>query len=133
MLNPSTADARRDDPTIRRCMGFARTWGYGGVEVVNLFALRATDPSRLRIARDPVGPENDAHIRAVARRSSALVVAWGIHGALRERDAEVLALLSRRAPTHSLGWTKDGHPRHPLYLRRDARLLPYGSVRRSAA
>jgi hypothetical protein len=124
MLNPSTADERSDDPTIRRCIGFARDWGYGGVEVVNLFALRGTDPRELRRARDPVGERNDAHLLAVAARSAAVVIAWGIHGALHARDARTLAMLCRRSRLLALGWTKTGAPRHPLYLRRDARPTP---------
>ncbi|HKY50413.1 MAG TPA: DUF1643 domain-containing protein [Candidatus Limnocylindria bacterium] len=129
MLNPSTADERSDDPTIRRCIGFARAWGYGGVEVVNLFALRATDPRELRRARDPVGERNDAYLRSAAGRSAAMVVAWGVHGALLARDVRALATLSRRARLLALGWTKSGAPRHPLYLRRDARPLAVGAGR----
>src|SRR5688500_11357729 len=77
MLNPSTADAERDDPTIRRCGGFARAWGFGSMVVVNLFALRSSDPQRLRRARDPVGRENDRHIIDVTGTSDAVVLAWG--------------------------------------------------------
>jgi hypothetical protein len=124
MLNPSTADARRDDPTIRRCIGFARRWGYGGVEVVNIFALRATDPRTLRSARDPIGPRNDAFmLRAAAR--SPVVIAWGIHGALRGRGATALRMLGRRTRLLALGRTRSGAPRHPLYLRRDAMAVEY--------
>ena len=89
MLNPSTADASRDDPTIRRCIGFARAWGYGGVEVVNVFALRATEPSLLRRVRDPVGPGNDAALAAATARVDAIVIAWGVHGTLLQRDRTV--------------------------------------------
>ena len=124
MLNPSTADARRDDPTIRRCIGFARDWGYGGIEVVNIFALRATDPRALRSARDPVGPRNDAFmLRAAAR--SPLVIAWGVHGALRDRESAALKLLGARSRLLALGRTRSGAPRHPLYLRRDAEATKY--------
>jgi hypothetical protein len=124
MLNPSTADARRDDPTIRRCIGFARHWGYGGIEVVNIFALRATDPRALRSARDPVGPRNDAFmLRAAAE--SPIVIAWGVHGALRDREATALQLLGPRARLLALGRTRSGAPRHPLYLRRDTEALEY--------
>ena len=132
MLNPSTAAASRDDPTIRRCVGFARAWGYGGVEVVNLFALRATEPSRLRSARDPIGPGNDAALVAAAARVDVLVIAWGVHGTLLERDRTVLALLSRTRLL-ALGWTRSGAPRHPLYLRRDTRPFAIASAARCVA
>ncbi len=124
MLNPSTADAERDDPTIRRCAGFARAWGFGGMTVVNLFALRATDPARLRRARDPVGRDNDHHIAAAADVASLVVVAWGVHGALDRRDRAVLALLAGRRP-RCLGTTRGGHPRHPLYLPSATRSRPF--------
>ena len=124
MLNPSTADASRDDPTIRRCIGFARDWGYGGIEVVNIFGLRATDPRDLRSAHDPVGPRNDAFmLRAAAL--SPVVIAWGVHGALRGRGAEALSLLATRTRLLALGRTRSGAPRHPLYLRRDADAMEY--------
>ncbi len=133
MLNPSTADAERDDPTIRRCIGFARAWGRGGVEVVNLFALRATDPISLRDSSDPVGSENDRAIAAAARRARAVVIAWGMHGMLGARDREVLALLSRRTRLLCLGWTVQGQPRHPLYLRRDVQPMRAEAVQLSVA
>jgi hypothetical protein len=133
MLNPSTADEHNDDPTIRRCIGFARDWGYGGVEIVNLFALRATDPRELRRARDPIGRANDVHVIDAAQRSTAVVVAWGVHGALLERGAAALRLLSPRARLLALGWTLAGEPRHPLYLRRDVRPTDVADGRRSAA
>ncbi|MGH2490439.1 MAG: DUF1643 domain-containing protein [Candidatus Limnocylindria bacterium] len=133
MLNPSTADDGADDPTIRRCMAFAREWGYGGLEVVNLFALRATDPRRLRRSRDPVGRENDAHIQAAAERAVAMVIAWGAHGPLRDRGSETLEILSPRAQLLALGWTRAGEPRHPLYLRRDVQPIVVADGRRSAA
>jgi hypothetical protein len=133
MLNPSTADERTDDPTIRRCIGFARDWGYGGVEIVNIFALRATDPRELSLVRDPIGRMNDVHVTGAAERSSAVVIAWGVHGALRARGAAALGLLSPRARLLALGWTQAGEPRHPLYLRRDVRPVVVGSGPRAAA
>jgi hypothetical protein len=115
LLNPSTADERYDDQTIRRCMGFARSWGYGGIEVANLFALRATSPRLLRSAADPVGPENDAHIAALVSRVPAVVVGWGNGGLLRGRGEDVLSRLRGTAELGCLGVTKLGQPRHPLY------------------
>jgi hypothetical protein len=133
MLNPSTADECSDDPTIRRCIGFARTWGYGGLEVVNLFALRATDPRALRVSRDPIGGSNDAYLRDAAARAAVMVIAWGAHGVFRSRSAAALELLSPLARLLALGWTIAGEPRHPLYLRRDVTPIVVGSGRRSAA
>jgi hypothetical protein len=122
MLNPSTADHRQDDPTIRRCIGMSRAWGYGGLVVVNLFAYRTPDVAALRQAADPVGPDNDRHVVAACRRAAAVVLAWGVHGTLGDRDQAVLALLGpRRRPLLCLGTTRDGHPRHPLYLPRGIR------------
>lgn len=117
MLNPSTADHAVDDPTIRRCLDFARQWGYGSLQVVNLFALRATDPQALRQVTDPVGPANDQAIVEAARTADRVVVAWGVHGSWRQRDATVCRLLEG-TPLYHLGLTKDGQPKHPLYLRR---------------
>jgi hypothetical protein len=119
MLNPSTADACQDDPTIRRCISFARQWRYGGIAVVNLFALRSTDPRELLRAVDPIGHENDAHIVRAVERSSLIVAAWGTRGALKGRDKQVIQLIQEiRKPLYCVGLTKDGHPRHPLYARR---------------
>ena len=118
MLNPSTADATADDPTIRRCIGYARAWGCGTLSVVNLYAWRATDPAALATATDPVGPGNDDFITeaatAAAREGAPLVAAWGAH-APPERIADVLALPGMGRLT-ALALTKSGQPRHPLYL-----------------
>ena len=117
MLNPSTADGTKDDPTIRRCVSFAERWGHGGLVVCNLFALRATDPRELYKADDPVGPENDWRTLGQAASVRRIVCAWGVHGRLRGRDEHVLGLIRQAGlrPQH-LGLTKDGHPRHPLYV-----------------
>jgi hypothetical protein len=117
LLNPSTADATRDDPTIRRCIGFARAWGFGALEVVNLFAYRATHPPRLRACSHPVGCDNDRHLLAARARADLVVVAWGVHGGWQARDRAVTELLAGgSAPLQCLGLTKGGHPRHVLYL-----------------
>jgi hypothetical protein len=112
-LNPSTADAELDDPTVRRCIGFAREWGFGKLILVNLFALRSTDPTKLYTAAAPVGPENDRWLRLAARNAETLVAAWGVHGDLNGRANQVRALLPNLM---CLGRTRAGHPRHPLYL-----------------
>lgn len=123
MLNPSTADADLDDPTIRRCMGFARRDGFGGLHVVNLYAYRATDPREMKRAIDPVGPENDTMLSLAfdtARVHHAPVIAaWGTHGD-PYRVRQVRRLMDG-ADVYALGVTKDGAPKHPLYIRADAR------------
>lgn len=129
MLNPSTADADTDDPTIRRCIGFARREGCGALMVVNLFALRTSDPIALLKADDPVGPFNDYHIgRAVqlhARSGARIVLAHGrVHSRLHPRYRHVQIML-RNVETWCLGRTAAGYPRHPLYLRADAPLACY--------
>jgi len=121
MLNPSTADAQRDDPTIRRCIAFSRDWGYGSMEVVNLYALRATRPAALRRHPDPVGPENERHVRAATRRADLVVAAWGVLGA--GRDASMA--LGRRGRVVCLGLTRAGAPRHPLYVPASAVPAPF--------
>lgn len=131
MLNPSTADAAQDDPTIRRCIGFARRWGFGGVEVVNLFAWRATLPRELAKARDPVGPHNDRAISLAVARSRAVIAAWGVHGALGDRDAQVAPLLAATR-LRCLGLTRDGAPRHPLYVAGNVRAADFAVRRRGA-
>ncbi len=129
LLNPSTADERDDDPTIRRCVAFARSWGFGGVIVVNLFALRASDPRSLRLARDPVGPANDRALVTHARGADLVVLGWGAHGRLRGRADEVRRLLAPvRAKLRRLGSTRSGEPRHPLYIRGAEPARPLGGV-----
>ncbi len=125
MLNPSTADATLDDPTIRRCRGFAKAWGCAGLTVMNLYALRSTDPAALWRALDPVGPENDYHLRRTAREYGDVVCAWGA-GARPERVRQFLRLMDgTSARLWCLGVTKDGSPRHPLYVRADQPLIPW--------
>ncbi len=111
MLNPSTADATRDDPTIRRCIGFARSWGYGRLEVVNLFAFRAASPGELFAAGDPTGPENAWWLSRANRTD--IVVAWGNHG---RRAAGGVREAVARARTWCMGLTALGQPVHPLYV-----------------
>lgn len=122
MLNPSSADALMDDPTIRRCTGFARRLGCGQLEVVNLYALRATNPVELLVHADPIGPMNDAAIAWAASRADVVVAAWGAFGGrspMRQARVEAVRALLPDAVV-CLGRTRDGHPRHPLYLPADA-------------
>jgi len=122
MLNPSTADADVDDATIRRCVGFARSWGCGGVMVVNLFAYRATNPKNLVESVDPVGPSNDAFLAAEVAACNPVVLGWGGHGAKVPRRVEdVLKLIPR--PRWCLGITRTGQPKHPLYIPGDTPLM----------
>lgn len=124
LLNPSTAGAVKDDPTIRRCVGFAKRWGCGAIEVVNLFALRSPDPRSLFRGPDPIGPENDAHIMGSVTSGDIVVCAWGALGRLFGRGHEVQHMLTF-ARLKCLGETKSGQPRHPLYLRADAQLVKW--------
>ena len=134
MLNPSTADAANDDPTIRRCIGFSRQWGCDRLLVLNLFAFRATDPAVMKRAEDPVGPENrEWFFRALSNSPGCLAVcAWGVHGEHWGQDRTVLGWLSEAGVTPvALGVTRDGHPRHPLYLPKRAEMVPLDVVARS--
>jgi len=117
MLNPSTADHREDDPTIRRCIGFAQHWGYGRIAVANLFALRATDPKALKAADEPIGAVNDGWLDKVIRESKVCIAAWGAHSFAAARAKEVGERFGDQL--FCLGTTKAGHPKHPLYLRSD--------------
>ena len=112
-LNPSTADATLDDPTIRRCVGFAKSWGFGGLMMLNLFAYRATDPAGMKAALDPIGPENDEALHFAHSNTTTVIAAWGAHGTFKGRAQQVRAMLPR---LHYLRLTKDGYPGHPLYL-----------------
>jgi hypothetical protein len=115
-LNPSRADAGRDDPTLRRLIGFARGWGFGGLEVLNLFARVGARPEILRRSADPVGAATDAWLRHRLRVLPKVWLGWGNQGGWRNRDREVLELLEQeRARLFCLGLTAAGQPRHPLY------------------
>lgn len=115
MLNPSTATAEVLDPTIRRCIGFARSWDCGSLVVCNLFALRSTDPRELYKSADPIGPDNDAAIERWARKASLRIAAWGNHGQHRERGVRVkLRLRDLGVPLSYLRLTNAGNPAHPL-------------------
>jgi hypothetical protein len=126
MLNPSTADESFDDPTIRRCVGFAKSWGFGSLAVGNLFALRATDPRELRRHADPIGPENNHHLLALMAQSDLVVAAWGIDGNYLGRNKSVRDMWP---DWKVLGLTKglinDGHPKHPLYLPANLQPIPW--------
>ena len=124
MLNPSTADADEDDPTIRRCVGFAQREGCGGLTVVNLFAYRATDPKHLKSVADPTGPDNAVKVgNVVGGATGPVICAWGAHKIV-ERSGVARALKNHDG-TVCLGVTANGSPRHPLYVKGDAPLVPW--------
>lgn len=116
-LNPSTADERLDDPTIRRCIRFSKAFGFGGMFLVNLFALRSKDPADLKKVVDPVGADNDQVIHDLALSCDEAIAAWGVHGQYLGRErivCDIVALTDCRL--FHLGLTHEGYPRHPLYL-----------------
>jgi hypothetical protein len=113
MLNPSTADATTDDPTIRRCIGFAKAWGFGSLAVGNLFSFRTASPRILRLSAEPIGESNDLWLRKLKAESTMAIAAWGNHGTLHMRGH---AVRSQLGELHTLGLTKIGQPRHPLYV-----------------
>jgi len=120
-LNPSTADENIDDPTIRRCVRFADSWGYGGLIMTNLFAFRATDPAEMRAADDPVGPDNDYFVKELSMIAELTVMSWGASGSFMARDFAVKTFLKNAC---YLALTKSGQPRHPLYLKKDLKPIP---------
>lgn len=134
MLNPSTADHETDDPTIRRCIGFAKAWGYSGILVVNVFAFRATKPEEMLAAPDPIGLENDDAIReAVSSAGVALTVcAWGANAPAERADRVFEILREEQITPRCIDLTRNGSPCHPLYVRKDAKprvlMAPAGSV-----
>ena len=125
-LNPSTADAEQNDPTIRRCIRFAEDWGAGALFVVNLFAYRSTLPAALRIVSDPIGPKNDEWLERAVNRADLVVAAWGNHGKLLDRGTAVSRRF--RGKLQCLTLTKGGMPGHPLYVRADTKLSPFGEA-----
>jgi len=116
MLNPSTADETEDDPSVRRCIGFARKWGFRVVQILNLFAIRGTDPEILYRDPAPIGPDNDLWISKIACGADRVICAWGVHGAWTQRGRKVARMLQGAVRLYCLGTTKEYHPRHPLYL-----------------
>lgn len=128
LLNPSTADARQDDRTLARCIAFARSWGAGSVEVVNLFGLVSTDPAALCREPDPVGRGNAPAVRRALRRADVVVAGWGnLPRSLEDRAVPLAAMVAGRA--WCLGLTKRGQPRHPLYLAGTSERVPFRAPR----
>lgn len=130
MLNPSTADAEADDPTIRKCVGFAKHWGMGGIFVGNLFAIRATKPADMMSAYDPVGPDNRGHLdwmcERAAKNGGRVICAWGVDGCHMDQDRTFMGwMLMANITPMALRLTKDGHPWHPLYVPYRAEPVPF--------
>lgn len=129
LFNPSTATATEEDPTIRRCIGFARRWGYGRLTILNLYAIRGTNPRTPSQTLDPVGPLNDYWIEEVCGDAREVICAWGCAQHMKSigtRISEVLEIFKYRSPRIScLGYRKDGHPRHPLMLHYDTPREPF--------
>jgi len=111
-LNPSTADETEDDPTIRRCIGFAKDWDFGGLCMTNLFAYRATDPGEMMLFEDPVGPENDIWLKKLSADAGIIIAAWGNDGSYLDRSKEIVMMLPN---LKCLKMNKSGEPAHPLY------------------
>lgn len=128
MLNPSTADATEDDATIRRCIGFARDWGFDALAVGNLYAYRATNPRELGRVNDPIGPENNDALFDLTRQASEVVCAWGASPFARESRIEYVRSIlwaTAKRPAKCLGLTSGGQPRHPLRLASETELIEY--------
>ena len=121
-LNPSTADEKIDDPTIRRCINYAQKWGYGSLLMVNLFAYRATIPTVLKNVKNPIGNDNDLHITELLKKVDLAVAAWGNEGSLLNRDEDIKKIIPNLM---CLKINKSGQPAHPLYQKKDLKLIKY--------
>lgn len=126
MLNPSTADANEDDATIRKCVGFSARMGFGEMDVVNLFACRATNPEDIKKFDDPVGPDNDHQILSAALGAARTIVAWGTYGSYLERGREVIRMLyGGGILCKAFDVTKFNQPKHPLYIPYNTKLFTF--------
>ena len=123
-LNPSTADHIDDDRTISRCIDFAKFWGAGGFYMMNLFAYRATDPSNMMEAEEPIGTENNNHLLNLSNQVNKIVVCWGNGGIYKNRSQQVLDLLKGKN-LYCFLINKSGQPKHPLYSKSSSQLIPY--------
>jgi hypothetical protein len=133
MLNPSTADEAKLDPSCTRARVYAEKWGYGGLIVTNLFSFRETNPQKMKAAPDPIGPGNDAAILRAAKEAAIVVCAWGNHGAHNGRSSEVMDFLKNgKIALHVLRLNGSGEPAHPLYLPGNLRPVSYQGFLRQA-
>lgn len=126
MLNPSTANENNDDPTIRRIKRFIESWGYGIVYIVNLFAYSSSDPFELKTINDPVGPMNNYYLGLISTISEKIIAAWGTKGNYMNRANQIIDLLPKRNKLYCLERTKDGYPKHPLYVKKEVIPQPFG-------
>ena len=124
LLNPSTADEKLDDPTIRACITFAKNWGFDGIYITNLFSYRTKSPKELKKANEPIGVKCDNYIKEFAIKSNLIVCAWGNHGTYLNRNKEIIKLL-KKIDLYCLGITKKGEPKHPLYIKRTIELVKF--------
>ena len=116
-LNPSTADETKNDPTIRRCIGFAQRWGYQALFMTNLFAYRSTNPWEIHSVADPIGPDNDKYLAELSEQAGIIIAAWGTHGNFMGRGVKILKMIPNLC---YLKKTSTGFPAHPLYLKKDS-------------
>lgn len=121
-LNPSTADEIQDDPTIRRCIGFAKDWKFGRLIMTNLFAIRGTDPKILKEVPDPIGRENDMYLEYSAKKAQLIIGAWGTLGTFMNRSLAVKKLIP---DLKCLGVTQNNQPKHPLYLKKETKWMDW--------
>lgn len=125
-LNPSTADATKDDPTIRKCVGFSKRWGFGALCMVNLFALRATRPKDMMKAELPSGMDNQHHLLKCTSEAGIVIAAWGANGSFQNQDLTVFQWLQQAGVSlHALRLNTDGSPGHPLYIPYEAKPFPF--------
>lgn len=124
-LNPSTADENHDDRTIKRCIGFAKEWGYGGIYMTNLFAYRSTSPKNLYEVVSPIGDNNDRFISEYADRCKLIIACWGNHGRYLDRSLEVKKLINN---LYCLELNNSGEPKHPLYVRKDQQITKFNWI-----
>ena len=125
-LNPSTADETQDDPTVRRCIGYAKDWGFKGLCMTNIFAWRDTLPENMKKASDPIGLHNDYWLLEMGKDAGCVLAAWGTHGSYLNRGYKVRSLFRDAGiQLFHIGLNKDRSPKHPLYLKKDAKREPY--------
>ena len=125
-LNPSTATHEVSDPTVTRCINYAKAWGYSGMHMLNLFAFRATDPKDMKAVDEPVGEDNNEMLIKHARDSGIVIASWGNHGGYRNRCSVVADLMRvNGVDLHCLAIAKTGQPKHPLYLKKDLTPIDY--------